>query len=317
MLLSGGTFRKKTATHETVPPLEYEVKSKEIARLWNLFSNTGQELDKIILEARTILENSGYSRTEAMKKIAEDHKHLRGFSLPNLYRMLPKEDKQYQASKIRIVEGEDQLEKDSHFENDSEQTEVDDERRIEIMKQLPKEVVEYADKIDGGLSTNKLELLTNKRLKKYPELQKHMIEKITDKEKITDEIKVTDNKARDIVHQTINDLETGYLRPSETGEVFTYGHPLKRDIISKKEAKDPYEYYRDLLTPLNKLLYLLTAYKKDEHEYYTKDIVNNSHNHRLDIAKSINSEYRELYGFYEYFVKPAKMALEDIYHILK
>ena len=72
-----------------------------------------------------------------------------------------------------------------------------------------------------------------------------------------------------------------------------------------------------MLTPLNKLLYLLTAYKKDEHEHYTKDIVENSHNHRLDIAKSINSEYRELYGFDEYFVKPAKMAIDDIHQILK
>ena len=106
-----------SSSKEIVSDAEYEIKSKEIARLWNLFSNTGQELDKIILEARTILDNSGYSRTEAMKKIAEDHKHLRGFSLPNLYRMLPKEDKQYQSSKIRIVgEGEEQ-QKDSHFEN--------------------------------------------------------------------------------------------------------------------------------------------------------------------------------------------------------
>ena len=72
---------------------------------------------------------------------------------------------------------------------------------------------------------SKLELLTNKRLKKYPDLQKNLIEKIRDKEKLTDEIKVTDNKARDIVHQTINDSETGYLRPLDTGKGFLYGDP--------------------------------------------------------------------------------------------
>jgi hypothetical protein len=196
--------------------------------------------------------------------------------------------------------------------------EIDDERRNEIIKQLPKEVVEYANEA-GGLSTNKLELLTNKRLKPLPEMQKNLINKIKGKEKTTDEIKITDNQARDIVHQTINDLETGYLKPSETGKTFTYsGDPLKRDLIkgNKQEAKEPYDFYRDLRPELKKLLYLLTGYKKDEREHYTKDIFNNSHNHRLDIAKSINSEYRELYGFYDWFVKPALLALEDMHKTL-
>ena len=142
---------------------------------------------------------------------------------------------------------EKQTQKEYHYqEEDLEETK---QKTDEIKKQLPKEVVEYAEKV-GGLSTHKLELLTNKRLKKYPELQKHLIEKIKDKEKITDEIKVTDNKARDIVHQTINDLETGYLRLSETGKVFTYGDPLKRDLIkgNKREAKDPHDYYMELHT---------------------------------------------------------------------
>lgn len=125
-------------------------------------------------------------------------------------------------------------------------------------------------------------------------------------------------KAEDKVYQTINDVETGYLRPSETGKVFTYGDPQKRDLISgnKMEVKDPNDYYMELHQACNKLLYLLTGYKKDEREYYTKDIINNSHNHRLDIAKSINSEFRAMYGFDERFVKPAKMAIEDMHQIL-
>ena len=74
----------------------------------------------------------------------------------------------------------------------------------------------------------------------------------------------------------------------------------------------------ELHTACNKLLHLLTGYKKekDNSEHYTKEIVENSHNHRLDIAKSINSEYRAMYGFDEWFVKPAKMAIDDMHQIL-
>jgi hypothetical protein len=192
--------------------------------------------------------------------------------------------------------------------------EVIDERRNEINKQLPPEVVEKAD--EAGLSTNKRELLINKTLKKYPELQKTLIERIKDKEKTTEEVRITDNRARDIVHQTISDVEVGYLRPSETGKTFTYsGDPLNRDLIkgNKREAKEPYDYYRDSHDVIKKLLYLLTGYKKDEREYYTEDIINNTNNHRLDIVKSINSEFRELYGYDDKFIKPALMVLEDIH----
>jgi hypothetical protein len=191
----------------------------------------------------------------------------------------------------------------------------DEKRRNKILEQLPKDVVEYANK-DGELSTNKLEMLLTKNIKQYPELQKHLIDKIKDTKRIMEEVKISDNKAKEIVEQTNRDIETGYLRPSETGKVFTYsGDPLKRDVIkgNKTEAKEPYDYYRDSHDVIKKLLYLLTGYKKDEHEYYTKDIINNTNNHRLYIVKSINSEFRELYGYDERFIKPLKMAIDDIH----
>ena len=133
--------------------------------------------------------------------------------------------RKYESSNIIMLPDYYDVSNDT-FENDNNlsiETEVDDERRNEIMKQLPKEVIEYADRFGGlsGLSTNKLELLSNKRLKKYPELQKNLIERIKDKEKTTEEVKISDNKARDIVEQTIRDIETGYLRPSETGKGFS------------------------------------------------------------------------------------------------
>ena len=197
----------------------------------------------------------------------------------------------------------------------STKTEEDTVRRNEIMKQLPKEVVEYANRF-GELSTNKLEMLLTKNIKQYPELQKHLIDKIKDTKRIMEEVKISDNKAKEIVEQTNRDIETGYLRPSETGKVFTYsGDPLKRNLIkgNRTEAKSPDDYYRDSHDVLNKLLYLLTGYKKDEREYYTEDIINNTNNHRLNIVKSINSEFKKLFGYDKKFIKPALMALEDLH----
>ena len=197
----------------------------------------------------------------------------------------------------------------------STKTEEDTVRRNEIMKQLPKEVVEYANRF-GELSTNKLEMLLTKNIKQYPELQKHLIDKIKDTKRIMEEVKISDNKAKEIVEQTNRDIETGYLRPSETGKVFTYsGDPLKRDSIkgNRTEAKSPDDYYRDSHDVTNKLLYLLTGYKKDEREYYTEDIINNTNNHRLNIVKSINSEFKKLFGYDKKFIKPALMALEDLH----
>lgn len=82
-------------------PDEYKEKSRHIEQLWELFLETGENLDRIVLEMRTILIDAGMGATDAMKKIAHDHRHLKGFSLKSLYRMLPAEEKQQQAPKIR------------------------------------------------------------------------------------------------------------------------------------------------------------------------------------------------------------------------
>ena len=253
-------------------------------------------------ENRQLLDLSHSSHTNRKKVLEQSVATLQ----PNVI------EESSTSTEPQITEQEaDEILKDVEIEEEKPNKEFQHWRLLkakeeEIKKQLPQKVVEYAEKYE--LSTNKLELLNHPKLKKYPILQEHLVYNIKD---------YSPQKASDKVYQTISDLDTKYLVPSETGEVFTYsGDPLKRDIISKNEAKDPHDYYMDLHTALNKLLYLLTGHKKDDREHYTKDIVNNSHNHRLDIAKSINSEFRAMYGFDEWFVKPAKMAIEDMHQIL-
>ncbi len=74
-------------------PKEYVEKSRTLVKLYDDFVFTGESLDKLITELKDILMNAGFSKTQAMMKIAEDHKHLRKFSLNNIYKLLPKEEK--------------------------------------------------------------------------------------------------------------------------------------------------------------------------------------------------------------------------------
>ena len=180
---------------------------------------------------------------------------------------------------------------------------------LQTILQVPEDVMEKAE--EEGLSSKKMLLLTHSKLRQYPQLQKNLIERIKDK-------KINDNKARNIVHQTINDVETGYLRPSETGKTFTYsGDPEKRDVINKSIEREPNDFYMKSHTDIKKLLFCLTgrAITKGETKY-TEEMVKNTHNHRLEIAKSLDSEYRALLGYYLYYLKPLKLAIDDMIEIL-
>ena len=76
-------------------PDEYKEKSRQIEQLWEVFLETGENLDRVVIEMRTILIDVGMGATEAMNKIVQDHKHLKGFSRATLYRMLPAEEKRH------------------------------------------------------------------------------------------------------------------------------------------------------------------------------------------------------------------------------
>lgn len=182
---------------------------------------------------------------------------------------------------------------------------------LQLILQVPEDIMEKAE--EAGLSTAKKIMLTHSKLRPYPQLQKNLIEMMKGKN-------VDDNRARDMVHQAINDIEVGYLRSSETGKTFTYsGDPEKRDLIkgNKSEAKQPDDFYMSMNVDIKKLLYQLTGHQLSKGETkYTEEMVKHTHNHRLNIAKSLNSEYRALLGFYLWYLKPAKMASDDMVSIL-
>ena len=178
---------------------------------------------------------------------------------------------------------------------------------LQLIIQVREDIMEKAE--EEGLSTKKKILLTHSKLRKYPQLQKNLIEKIKDK-------KIDEHKARNIVHQTINDIETGYLRPSETGKTFIYGDPLKRDLINgnKNEAKSPEDHYMDMHTEIKKLLFHLTGYSLSRGETkYTEEMIKNTNTHRLNIVKTLNTEYKSLYGFYKWYINPLKLAIDDMH----
>ena len=153
-------------------------------------------------------------------------------------------------------------------------------------------------------------MLTHSKIRDYPQLQTNLIEKIKDK-------KIDDSQARTIVYQTINDVETGYLRPLDTGKGYLYGNPEKRDVINKSIEKQPNHFYMKSHTEIIKLLFCLTGRSLSKGEIkYTEDIIKNTHNHRLEMAKSLDSEYRALYGFYSWYLKPLKMAVDDMVEIM-
>ena len=179
---------------------------------------------------------------------------------------------------------------------------------LQLILQIPVDIMETAEQ--EGLSSRKKLLLAHTKLRKYPQLQKSLIDKIKDK-------KIDESKARNIVHRTINDVESGYLQPSDTGKGYHYGDPAKRDIISPKTEKQPSEYHMKSHDEIKRLLFLLTgrALSKGETKY-TGKMVQDTHNHRLAIAKSLDSEYRALYGYYSWYLIPLKIALDDMIEIL-
>lgn len=85
-------------------PQEYIDKSKTLVKLYDDFVFTGESLDKLIIELRDILMDAGFSKTQAMMKISDDHRHLRKFSLKNIYQVLPKEQKQQYSKKPELIE---------------------------------------------------------------------------------------------------------------------------------------------------------------------------------------------------------------------
>jgi len=70
--------------------LDYEHLSIDLREIWEEYKDVEDKVKSVIVQMVTVLENNGFSRTEAIEKIYEDHKDLKGFSRPVIYRQLPK-----------------------------------------------------------------------------------------------------------------------------------------------------------------------------------------------------------------------------------
>ena len=195
----------------------------------------------------------------------------------------------------------------------------DDEiRRNKILEQLPKEVVEYANK-DGELSTNKLEMLLTKNIKQYPELQKTLIDKIKDTKRIKEEVKISDNKAREIVEQTNRDIETGAIQ--KVGKTY-----MRYDELSEKLddqiVKTPNQRYLDIIKSVHKLCESLTGKKLDTSNWkYTEDHFKYTKEYRQEILRgnrdkrsliALNNQLVLIADYADDFIKMIDESLKDM-----
>ena len=130
--------------NEIQVPQEYIEKSKTLVKVYDDFVFSGESLDKIITEMREILIDSGFSKTQAMMKISEDHRHLRSFSLNNIYKVLPKEEKQQYSKKPEI---EDSSSKNFYQNGKNEQ---EDDLQSKIPPERPTPQFQTADTIQTG-----------------------------------------------------------------------------------------------------------------------------------------------------------------------
>lgn len=171
-----------------------------------------------------------------------------------------------------------------------------------IKKQLPEDVVKNTEQVE--LSVSKLAMLIHPRLKKQPKLQEALVYKIKD---------LSPQKARDIVHQTIHNLETGYVKEDE-GNYTVYDIDKKENIKENiKIGKQPVDYYFDIIRGFHKILLILTGHELTERElHYTKEIIEYTENHRFKILKSLDSDVRQLNTLYLDYLKPAKLVIDDM-----
>jgi uncharacterized coiled-coil protein SlyX len=132
-------MQKMTNEQTIIIPAEYKEKSKQIEQLWEVFLETGENLDRVILETRQFLEDLGLSRTDAMKKIAADHRHLKGFSIATIYRMLPVEEKRAKQKQKQEPKAKDNYQNDNY-------TTVPDVPEIPTRKETVVDVESIADK---------------------------------------------------------------------------------------------------------------------------------------------------------------------------
>ena len=127
--------------------------------------------------------------------------------------------------------------------------------------------------------------------------------------------KESDDSARVKINQTINDLETGYTKPSNSKESYTTGHTEREKVTNRPQIDNLDRYSMDAKKFSNKILYALTGKALTKGEFkYTKEMVANTKTHRLNIAKS--ADFRELNSFKTMFLEPLKVAVDSMLDII-
>ena len=84
-------------------PRGYQQLSNKFTIAWNASIDRKIDAAVIYMEMIELLESNGYTRTQAIDKIASDHKNLRQFSRATIYRKLPDDMKRKYAHKDNIV----------------------------------------------------------------------------------------------------------------------------------------------------------------------------------------------------------------------
>lgn len=107
---------------ELAIPQDYEQSSKYFRSYWTDIQDTAELAKKEMVNMVTALEKAGFTRTQAIQKIVDDHKDLKGFSRRTIYRELPDNQKRkYDFTNVKSNVPNDTFENDEDVEQQEEE----------------------------------------------------------------------------------------------------------------------------------------------------------------------------------------------------
>lgn len=89
-----------TKNEIVVSSTKYQEASDKFRMLWTEYQEVEGEIkNQIITMVKTLEKDDGMTRTQALQKIADDHKDLKGFSTRTIYRQIPQDMKSKQVGR--------------------------------------------------------------------------------------------------------------------------------------------------------------------------------------------------------------------------
>ena len=324
-----------TNKEEALPvPAEYIESSQRVELIWLEYldieeekKHKEEEIKNEILYMLETLESHGYSRTKAIEKIVDDHKHLKGFSRRTIYRELPDEMKNNYISGAKQLSNTENVpndtfnnlqEKDENIVNittaydlkDAETNtaeEIDEQQKEEtkepsIVVDLPPPEPEVQDPkiipFVGQLPkpvlriAEKIELSPTKLelLAKYSSTSVLRDHHQIQKRLVEDIAPLTIDQAKHTISQKIRDLETG---ATERIEGSYYFDSTKREKIPNKvdRVKHPIEYFLEIMDKIDEVLYIGTGYKitrDDDITSYEPNHISATQKHRFAMLNEMD-----------------------------